>query len=870
MIEKIDDLETIHAILRDTRTGLWRMELEEGKKPRLYGDRSAFLLLGLSTPKESSESPSSPAFPESPEAFYEWWSSGIRETDRQALFTCLEGIPRRELGRISRRESGRGAEDKALAVEFDWEQSGQERRQIRCTVFRDCDFEGGILLKGWFQDVTGIETTSIGTTSTETTSTEAGATSTEDTEGEAIKEKNQTQVSREDLFAKLNQNYYSVYCLDLVDGTEEAVWQDADLGDRGEFKKGPIAEGYEKFVRLYVYAGDQERVKSIIRPEFLRSMLTPERPVYDVDFRRVYSGHISWVRSRFGILEMADGVITKVVLANMDIQDQKMKELEEERQRKLYFDSRNVIKGLSAFYHSIFSIDLDNRTFYDYTEQRGLKQYVGGSNSYDLLLQCYRDKYIIKEDQERFYKELSVESIRERVKNGEMRYEAEYQRDYGGHYGWMRVHTIVSESKGDIPSQVILAAHNVEAEKKRQKRSEEALVAAYEAAEEANHAKSYFLTQISHDIRTPLNAIIGMSAIANSHTGHPEQVADCLKKIDASSRYLLGLINEILDISRMEQGELKIAEEPFSILGLIHDIQEIMEPMTTEKLQIFSVQKKGLVHDDFLGDSNAILQILLNILSNASKYTPAGGHISLDLNEVNAQTKEGCCLVMTVEDDGIGMSRDFLSRLFQPFLREEDVYVKAIQGTGLGMSITQGLVSAMQGDIQVESEKGKGSKFTVTLFIKPVQMDETACATVGEEVLMPKTVDGWPKGVHLLLAEDNELNKEIAQTILEDWGVLVDTAANGLEVTAAFESSDPGTYHAILMDIQMPFMDGYAAARKIRSSDHPQAQTIPIIAVTANAFADDMAKALSIGMNEHICKPIDFERLLEVLKKVLN
>lgn len=812
MTDKIDNLETIHAMLRDTHTGFWHMELEEGKKPRLYGDKSAFSLLKLP--------------PASPEDLFEWWLNGLQEKDGWALSACLERV----------------SEGKAATAEFVWETPDRKSRQLRCTVFRDYGLEGGIRLKGWIQDVTDMK---------------------------AMVPELGDEINK-DLFAKLNQNYYSVYCLDLVNNTEEAVWQDGDMGNKGEFKKGTISEGYERFIRRYVYAEDQERVRGIVRPEFLRRMLTSKRPVYDVDYRRVFSGRISWVRSRFGILEMADGQITKVVLANMDIQDQKMKELEEERQRRLYFDSRNVIKGLSAFYHSIFSIDLANRTFYDYTEQGELKKYVGSSNSYDLLLQCYGDHFILKEDQQRFYGELSVESIKERVKYGDLRYEAEYRRDYGGRYGWMRVHAIVSECMGGIPSRVILAAHNIEAEKMQEKQSKEALIAAYEAAREANHAKSYFLTQISHDIRTPLNAIIGMSAIANSRASQPEQVADCLKKIDSSSRYLLGLINEILDISRLEQGEMKIADEPFSFSTLLREIHEIMEPAALEKEQLFTIKKELVSCDDFFGDAKAIRQVLINILSNAFKYTPGGGRISLSLEEANARVGDFCCIVMVVEDNGIGMSRGFIPRLFKPFIREEDVYVKAIQGTGLGMSIARGLVAAMQGNIQVESEKGKGSRFTVTLFLKPAQMAETAIAALEEEVHEPKEGGGLPEGLHILLAEDNELNMEIAQTILEDRGLRVDTAANGLEAATAFEASEPGTYHAILMDIQMPFMDGYAAAGKIRSGSHPQAQTIPIIAVTANAFADDMAKALAIGMDEHISKPIDFDKLLVVLKKVLN
>lgn len=694
----------------------------------------------------------------------------------------------------------------------------------------------------------------------------------------------QEAMRRQHLFASLNQNYYSAYLLDLEHDTEEAFWQEEYFQEKGEFCSGELSSGYKRFLEEYVHPDDREKMKEAVRPEFLRQILTPEHPIYDVDFRRLLNGKQMWVRSRFGIVETVDGKVTKAVFANMDIQEQKEKELEEERRRKQYFESRNVIKGLSAFYHSVLTVDLKNRTFQDYTDLGEFLGNTGGSSSYDLLQQSYRNRYIVKEDQERFNQEMSIEAMKARVGGGEMSYSLEYRRYYGCGPCWMRIHVIVSECRGGEPVKVILAAHNVEAEKKQELESKEALITAYEAAQAANDAKSYFLAQVSHDIRTPLNAIIGMSALASSHTGDPGYVKSCLEKIDASGKYLLSLINEILDISKLEQGEAGSAEEPFFVDALIMELQEMMEPAADERGQTLTVQLEGMAGKRLLGDVNAIRQATLNILSNAVKYTPLGGKISLTVKEVPSRLKEKCCLALVVEDNGIGMSRDFLPKLYKPFAREDDSFVKESQGTGLGMAITHGLIAAMQGDIQVESEKNKGTRFTVTLFLKrgaeeshgrpPKEAEEDQSAGKRKalqtaEASKERIPENREK-MRVLLAEDNEMNMEIARTILEEKGVKVDAAFNGLEACHSFERSAQGTYQAILLDIQMPVMDGYAAARRIRGSGHPEAGRIPIIAVTANAFADDVARALTNGMDEHISKPIDFDKLMEILRRAIK
>lgn len=678
----------------------------------------------------------------------------------------------------------------------------------------------------------------------------------------------QEALRRERVLSNLCQCYYSVRLFDLDNDSEEVIWREERAGAGEPPSRGKLSAYYRNFIEEQVFCEDREKMRRAGSPEFLRRTLSAEQPVYDLDFRRIYpDGHTGWARSRFSVAEMEEGRVKGVIFANMDINEQKLKEIEEAKQKELYVEARNIIKGLSSFYHSVYYIDLQQETFQTFTQRRDIAEYLGENNSFSLLMRTYSDQLIYKEDQERFLHELSAEEIRGRVSRGESIYATEYRRDYDGSYGWMRVHTIVAESRNGAPVKVILAAHNVEEEKKQEERNQLALITAYQAARTANEAKSSFLAQMSHDIRTPINAIVGMSAIAAAHIGDAARVSDCLDKINVSSKHLLELINEILDMSKIEKGKLELLEEPFRVSSLLTEIGIIVQSSVSEKALHISFESGGLAHKDLVGDAGRIRQALLNIVTNAVKYTPAGGHISVRAEEIPSRGDGRICLVFTVEDDGIGISPEFVDKIFLPFAREDSAAVRRIHGTGLGMPIAQGIIATMGGNIEAESRPGHGSKFTVTLFLRPSspKKEENAPCEDGDRAAV-----NWKSGARLLLAEDNELNMEIARTILQESGLEVDGAENGLEALAAFEKSAPGTYQAILMDVQMPLMDGYAAARAIRGSGHPQARVIPIIAVTANAFAEDIAKALKAGMNDHISKPINFEHLKKVLKTYLT
>lgn len=675
-----------------------------------------------------------------------------------------------------------------------------------------------------------------------------------------IDDKKESQ-QRENILSNLCKSYYSIYLLDLENDLEEAIWPDDVIDKYKEFTKGKMSLYYDKFIEIYVFEEDKEKMRRVGNPDFLRKTLTNEQPVYDVDFRRIYFDHLEWVRSRFSVAEIIDGEVTKVIFANMNINEQKNKEIKEEQQKKLYFEYQNIIKGFSSFYHSVFYIDLSVGKFQVFNESQDIANYIKDSDNYNYLINLYSDNLIHKDDNEKFINELSIKTICERISKGETIYNLEYRRKYGGYYGWMRIHIILAESRNNIPVKVILAAHSVEEEKEQEKQNRKALLTAYESAKNANEAKSNFLAQMSHDIRTPMNAIVGMSVIASNNIDNKDKLKDCLEKINVSSNHLLALINDILDMSKIEKGKIELAEEPFQLKELMESIKSIVRSGFSNKNQEINFINVNLVHEKLIGDVNRIKQVLLNLIINAIKYTPENGKIWITTQEINIRTSGVGCFVFIVEDTGIGMSKEFLKYIFEPFARDERV--KHIQGTGLGMSIAHGIVSAMKGNIQIESEKGKGSCFTVKLYLKIADESNEERNKINLSETGTKTI----KGKRILIAEDNALNMEIVQTILQGMGFITEGAVNGKEAVELFKISEKGKYSAILMDLQMPVMDGYTAAYEIRNCNHPQSVSIPIIALTANAFAEDIAKVLAVGMNNHVSKPIDYNRLLGVLKE---
>lgn len=576
-------------------------------------------------------------------------------------------------------------------------------------------------------------------------------------------------------------------------------------------------------------------------------------------------------------------------------------------------------------------------------------------------------------------------------------------KDKNGNGAWLQLNGECIGWEGDEPIYLIVyinitdITEQRELQKKLEKQSKQ-LKEALKSAEQANQAKSDFLARMSHDIRTPMNAIMGMATIAKAHVDEHERILDCMEKINGASKLLLSLINEVLDMSKIESGRLILSEDEFNVGELLQDLVVMMQPEIKNKQQTLNIHVKNLRHENVKGDTQRIKQVLMNILSNAIKYTPENGRITIEIYEKDPHNGIGN-YQFVFEDNGRGMKPEFLDKIFEPFERASDDEIKRIQGTGLGMSISHKIIQMMGGDIKVESEYGKGSRFTIDMPLvcrdqKPddkieveglevlvVDDDKIACLNTssclreiginsecvysGREAIekvrqhhlaekeyfaviidlkMPQMngiettrqirrfvgadvpiiilsaydleeyeaeakevkANGFitkplykskllqvlrsfldegdqPEpirpfklsnvdysGKRILLVEDNELNREIAVEIIGSTGITIDTAINGLDAVHKVAQSEEGFYQIILMDIQMPIMDGYEATRQIRSLQRRDIAHMPIIAMTANAFSEDVTNAIKAGMNYHLAKPIDIGALMGILSKYLQ
>lgn len=705
-------------------------------------------------------------------------------------------------------------------------------------------------------------------------------------------------------------------------------------------------------------------------------------------------GQINKIEAHTKLLQFDDG--TRFILSSLlDITEQsKLTELLSQ-ERKQYREA------LTANCEYSFSFDVTEGLIRkEYVSRQGVN-IVRALNlsvpvGFDFLMQEWIRVMKPKFLNENMESLLKCEELISRFRQGEARVELEYCNSKQDRY--TRVSVLLSENgRGHVLA--FVSALDTTEERRAEQETKQALTDAYEAANRANQAKSDFLSHMSHDIRTPMNAIIGMTAIAATHLDDRERVADCLSKVTSSSKHLLTLINEVLDMSKIESGKMELVEEEINLSELIDNLLVMVHPQLDAKGQELKVAIQNVEHEHVVGDSLHIQQAFVNIMSNAVKYTPEKGRISLTISEkVTNQPKVGC-YEFIFQDNGIGMTPEFLEHIFEPFSRADESSQNKIQGTGLGLAITLNIIRMMGGDVQVESEPGKGSKFTVTIYLKlqdvrsvnydqflnlPVLvaddeldacestclmlkelgmkgewvlngqdavekviaahqedndyfavildwkmpgMDGVAAAkeirkTVGEEVpIIILSAYDWTEiemearaagvdafiskplfksrllylfkgmvgedslpgekeqeevsqadfgGRRILLVEDNEINAEIAQEILESVGLLVDHVWDGSQAVNTLLEIEPGYYDLVFMDVQMPVMNGYEAARAIRSTDRKDLKKIPIIAMTANAFAEDVQSAMNAGMNQHIAKPLDVGQLMATLNKWLE
>lgn len=662
-----------------------------------------------------------------------------------------------------------------------------------------------------------------------------------------------------------------------------------------------------------------------------------------------------------------------------------------------------ILAALSQDYAVIYYVDLDRNQSQAVRQEKGLRDIpnkdIPSVHRYSDAMESFISTYVQPDTKSPLMEMCDPQAVIRRLRE-EKGFAVRY-RILPNHRNqeFFEMHFVdVSESEQEHT--MVLGIRCVDEAVHEEQTQKQLLQDALEAANRASAAKSDFMSKMSHDIRTPMNAIIGMTAIAAAHVENPDRVRDALGKISSSSRHLLGLINEVLDMSKLESGTISLSAEAFSLSELLNNMLLMIQPQIKAHKHNLQVHIQDIQHEDVIGDSLRIQQVFLNLMSNAVKYTPDGGEISFTVREHAVQTSSTGCYEFIVEDNGMGMSEEYLAHIFEPFSRAEDLRTSKIQGTGLGMAIAQNIVHMMNGNITVESQLGKGSKFTVTIYLRlqeaqdidtseltdlsvlVVDDDDSACQSVcamleeigmrsegcasGQDAVaavqramntalpfyaaildwkMPG-MDGletaraikrlvgdtlpiiilsaydWSdiemearavgvdaflskpvfksglirtfkslrnespeepgqtspldpllqhdfSGRRVLLVEDNELNREIAREVLEMAGLTVEEAENGQIAVDMFSASQDGYYSMILMDIQMPVMNGYDAAAAIRALKRPDALRIPILAMTANAFVEDIQAAKAAGMNEHLAKPIDFEALGSVLKKYL-
>ncbi len=517
----------------------------------------------------------------------------------------------------------------------------------------------------------------------------------------------------------------------------------------------------------------------------------------------------------------------------------------------------NTIQILGDSFYAVYRVNYTSGVYEAIKQAQDMQAVLPVRGEYEKLLRTVQGLVEPGTYQE-FERSFSLTSIRQRVEQGVADYGGDYQRRFEKGYRWVNIRTLYNPQLD--PEEVILCFREVDLEKRRQLQQTILLQEALDTARRSTKEKSAFFSNMSHDMRTPLNAIIGFSGLAQKNRGDWDKVNDYMKKIEFAGKQLLALINDILELSRLEQGGNRLQNTAFDLCRCVEENTELFRARAEEEHKKFTVEvqaKNSMV----LGDAQRLGQILTNLISNAFKYSNPGASIAVRVREFVFEQHSKYEIV--VEDTGIGMSPNFLKHLFEPYAREARFSANSPVGTGLGMPIVKSLVQQMSGEISVESELEKGSRFTVVLPLAAARQQR-------KEEIEPVRQEFQLKGLRILLAEDNELNMEIATEVLTGCGVEIVQAFNGLQAVHLFQAAAPYTFDAILMDMQMPELDGCGAAAAIRALDRPDAATVPIIAVTANAFAEDIAKTTAAGMNGHIAKPIDFKLLTQKLSELIG
>ncbi len=587
------------------------------------------------------------------------------------------------------------------------------------------------------------------------------------------------------------------------------------------------------------------------------------------------TGKYEWVRVQsFCSAYDEDGEPLTAILMIQQINTEKEREISNKKRLEFALRSESQYKqAILSTAIAMYTYNVTTDTMYDEViETKGIDPLLP---IIGLSCPCSYNEYVNRKstmltseaEAESFRKSFNTASLIDMFNSNRRSFDFEYEFVAKGKKGVFREAVILTKDLQTGEIWGLTYVKNVTNESERNKRIEQALRDAFYQAQRANSAKTLFMSQMSHDIRTPLNSILGMAAIAQEHIDDRERVMDCMNKIEYSGRHLLELINNVLDLSSIESGKTQLATEEFDLRQFIDNTLNLVRPLVDKAGHTLEVNI-GDMRTAVNGDHLKLRQLLMNVIGNAIKYTPQGGHIYFAAEELEPDRMDVSRYMFTVRDNGIGMSKEFLSKVFDPFVRADDYRTTRVEGTGLGMAIALNIACMMNGNITVNSEEGKGTVFEITVCLKRGEThNQNRILEISmEEPVKPRMSDYDFGGVRVLLAEDLQFNAEIATEFLAEANIVTELAENGEEAVQMFSDAPEGYYRLIFMDLQMPKLDGLGATKRIRSLARKDALTIPIIAMTANAFVDDIKEAKEAGMNGHIAKPLDISRLIAELK----
>lgn len=686
--------------------------------------------------------------------------------------------------------------------------------------------------------------------------------------------------SKDRMAAIIRSRYKVMTTVHLDTGMCESIYMNTpDKADK------VCREDYDSYIQKIIdviHEEDSYEFQTILSIQQLRKKAKEVEDYEEIICRyRIKEPSLAWIESQLLFVRRDEKTVVVNIL-DRDITREKLKEVADIKEK---LESNRIIHSLSRLFFTTRYIDLEADKSCSVARIDKGGNVMGTMINYNESLGIYSQNSIHPDDRMEYIEKMNCQSLLNNLSPEHPFIAMEYRRikkrdgDVVEENGWIRATVILVNMEGGVPKKALYVEQDVTESKEEQEREHRMLKEAYDAANYANKAKSQFLSRVSHDIRTPLNAIIGMAGIAGSHLGEKEKVSDCLNKINVSGSHLLSMINEVLDMSAIESGKIDLVEEDFTISGLVQNVLTMIQPAVQEKGHTLEYHPAAVEHEEVAGDAMRLQQVFMNILVNAVKYTPPGGKLELEVFEKTPAADGLGCYEFVFRDNGMGMSEEYQKQIFEPFSRAQDTRINKIEGTGLGMTIALNIIRMMNGDISVKSKVNEGSCFTVSVFLKqrnqkPADKGNERISETGQEP--GNDTDG--KNIHgeafigkrILLVDDIEINREIAMEIIGDTGAAVESAENGKEALEKFLENGEGYYDLIFMDVQMPLMNGYEATKAIRKADRPDAARIPIIAMTANAFTEDVMDSRKAGMNEHIPKPLNVEQVIGCMKRWLE